>query len=125
MNTCRVQSDHITRLLASCYGTLAVIRKLKHLAPNNVREQLAESLVLSKLNYACTIFDPLPEYQTKRLQRMQNACAGFVLRTDAKESDIEPLGWLTVKQKSLSEPEFPAYLRLVLQTVATHHYDPQ
>jgi len=45
-------NEHITKILASCYGTLAVLRKLKHLAPYHVRKQLAECLVISKLDYA-------------------------------------------------------------------------
>ena len=48
-------NEHITKTLASCYGTLAVLRKLKHMAPYHVRKQLAECLVISKLDYACSI----------------------------------------------------------------------
>ena len=66
---------HVEHVLSSWYGTLSVLRRLKHLAPFHVRKHLAESLVLSKVNYACSVFHPLPAFQMKRLQRLQNACA--------------------------------------------------
>ena len=73
-------NDHVKSLLTSCYGTLSLLRKLKNLAPFYVRKNLPESLVIAKLDYASTVFYPLPQYQVDRLQRLQNACAGFVLR---------------------------------------------
>ena len=56
------------KILSSCYGVLAVLRKIRHLAPFNVRKQLAKCLVLSKLDYCNTIFHPLHEYQIKRFR---------------------------------------------------------
>ena len=32
--------EHVTKLLSSCYGVLAVLRKIHHLAPLNVAKQL-------------------------------------------------------------------------------------
>ena len=85
-------------LLSSSYGTLSVLRRLKNLAPFHVRKHLAESLVLSKLNYACTVFHPLPVYLEERLQCLQNACAGFVTRKFAGLKDIIKLNWLPLKE---------------------------
>ena len=56
-----------------------------------VRKQMAECLVNSKLDYASVVFDLLPAYQLRRLQRVQNACAGFVLRKYANETDLVTL----------------------------------
>ena len=78
--------DHV--LISSSYGTLSVLRRLKHLVPFHVRKHLAESLVLSKVNYACTVFHPLPAFQMKHLPRLQNACAGFVTRRFAGVEDV-------------------------------------
>lgn len=80
-------NTHVDSLLSSSYGTLSVLRKLKNLAPFLVRKHLAESLVLSHLNYACTVFHPLPVYREKRLQRLQDACAGFFTRKFAGFED--------------------------------------
>ena len=103
---------------------LTTLRKLKNLAPLNVRKQLAESLVLSKLDYNDIVFHPLPQYQQKKLQRIQNAAASFVLNKYTTESDaVQHLKWLPVKErteyhllrlghKSLWDPLFPDYLKL-------------
>jgi hypothetical protein len=55
--------EHIISMLSSCYAVLAELQKLKYLAPD----------------YCSIVFQPIPVYQLKRLQRVQNACAGFVL----------------------------------------------
>ena len=44
------RKEHVTKTLSSCYGSLAVLRKLRHLAPFLLRKELAESLVLSKID---------------------------------------------------------------------------
>ena len=93
------------------------------MAPYHLRKQLAESLVTSKLDYASVVFDPLPACQLRCLQRVQNACAGFVLRKYANESDLVTLNWLDIARrcklsvlklsfKSLNDTNFPEYLRL-------------
>ena len=66
---------HVDHVLNSLYGTLSVLRRLKNLAPFHVRKHMTESLVLSKVNYACSVFHTLPACQMKSLQRLQNACA--------------------------------------------------
>ena len=58
-----------------------------NLAPFRVKKQLAESFILCKLDYASTVFYPLPLCQQKRLQRVQNVCAGYVLGPYAREAD--------------------------------------
>ena len=72
-------NDEINRKISSCYGTLSVLRKLKHLAPYHVRKQLAECLVLSRIDYNDVVSGPIPMYLLKRLQRVQLTVAGFVL----------------------------------------------
>ena len=46
------------------------LRKVKRLADFKLRKQLSEELVLSKLSYCDTVFDSLPTYQIKRLQKV-------------------------------------------------------
>ncbi|CAB4034581.1 Hypothetical predicted protein [Paramuricea clavata] len=88
--------DQVDNLLPSCYGILKLLRQLKNLAPFHVRKTLAVNLLLAKIDYACTVFHPLPQYQLKQLQLLQNACAGFVLRKLAKMEDLECLNWLPI-----------------------------
>ena len=56
-------------------------------------------IVLSKLDYNDVVCSPVPDYLLKRLQRMQLAVAGFVLRKYASISDIPSLGWLPVVER--------------------------
>ena len=64
-----------------------------------MRKQLAESLVLSKLDYNNIVIYPTHEYLVKRLQRVQLAAAGFVCNKFADLQDIIKLGWLPIKER--------------------------
>ena len=115
--------DEIKSKISSCYGTLSVIRKLKHLAPYHVRKQLAETLVLSKLDHNDVVSEPLPEYLLKRMQRVQLAAASFVIGRFADVGDIAKLGWLPIRErrqyrllcmtfKALNFDDWPSYLKV-------------
>ena len=119
--------DHVNKTISSCYSTLAILRKLKNLAPFSVKKQLAECLILSKLDYNDTVFNPLPAYLIKTLQRVQLAVAGFVLKRYTCEKDIIPLGWLSIPErrdynllnlahKALYSAVWPAYLHVSAAT---------
>jgi hypothetical protein len=72
--------DEVNRKISGFSAILSVLRKRKYLAPYNIWKQLEESLVLSKSDYNDVVCNPVPDYQLKRLQRMQLAVAGSVLR---------------------------------------------
>ena len=126
-------ADHVTTLLSSCYAALAVLRKLHNLAPYHIRKKLVESLVMSKLDYRCVVFDPLPDYQMKRLQRVQTTCAGYVLGRYAVLEDLQKLNWLPIlkrrelallkiTRKALYDVAWPGYnyLRLKFHTISAY-----
>ena len=108
---------------SSCYATLALIRKLKHLTPFPVRKQLAECLILSKIDYNDIVSHPIPEYLLRRLQHVQLAAAGFVLGRYVHMPDLIKLGWMPIKErrenhllnivfKALHYNDWPSYLKL-------------
>ena len=114
--------EHTTNLLSSCYATLSVLRKLKNFAPFHIRKRLVETLVLSKLDYCNVVFSAMPDYQLKRLQRVQNMCAGYVLSRYATVADLKELRWLPIKErleysiaklahKSIYSEDFPIKLK--------------
>ena len=72
--------DEVNRKISGFSAILSVLRKRKYLAPYNIWKQLEESLVLSKSDYNDVVCNPVPDYLLKRLQRMQLAVAGSVLR---------------------------------------------
>ena len=119
-------NDHITELISSCYGVLAVLRKLRRFTPFDVRKQLAEVLVLSKLDYCNVIYDSVPAYLIKRMRRVQNLAAGFVLCCYSRVEDVIDLKWLPVKEriefniaklafKAINFDNWPSYLTVKIK----------
>lgn len=107
---------------STCCATLALIRRLKHLTPFHVRKQVAECLILSKIDYNDIVSHPIPEYLLKRLQRVQLADAGFVLGHYVHMPDLIKLGWMPIKErrenhllntvfKALHCNDWPSYLK--------------
>ena len=48
--------NHIKHLAASCYGTLATLKKIKNFTNYRLRKHLSESLVLSRLDFSDIVF---------------------------------------------------------------------
>ena len=115
--------NHVTKVIKTYYSTLASLRKMKRLTDFKLRKQLSEQLVLSKLSYYHALFDSLPTYQIKRLQKVMNCAAAFTLGRYATVIDVIKLNWLPVKEKiqfntaklvykALYKEGFPDYLKL-------------
>lgn len=63
---------HILCLVSSCFYRLKVLYRIRPYIKTEVRIKLCESLVLSKLNYADTVYGPCLYAKTQRLlQRVQ------------------------------------------------------
>ena len=120
--------DHIKHTVSGCYATLSKQRKLKYIAKYELRKQLAETLILSKLDYADLVFYPLPQFLLHRLQRVQFAAASFVLGHYVTNfRDVLKIGWLPVNErrdlnllksyfKALHNTEtWPDYLKIIKQ----------
>ena len=60
--------DNVKSSASSCYSTLAMLRKLKNILPFNLRKNIVQALVLSRLYYHDVIYHSLPDYLQKRLQ---------------------------------------------------------
>ncbi|XP_028412046.1 uncharacterized protein LOC114534775 [Dendronephthya gigantea] len=116
-------SDHVKKVVSSCYGILLILRKVKNMAPQNAKKQIVESLVLSKLGYNDVVTYPLPAFLQKKIQRVQNAAASFVINQYSTEKDMVKLGWLPTLEraqfnllksvyKSMYNPLWPKYLPL-------------
>ena len=59
--------DRIKHLAASCYGTLATLKKVKNFTNYKLRKHLTELLVLSRLDFSDIVFYPLSENLLKKL----------------------------------------------------------
>ena len=93
--------EHVKHLASSCYGTLACLRKIKKFTPYKLRKHLAESLILSRLDFNDIIFYPLTERLINRLQSVQYSATSFV--TDKYVNSVDALfklGWLPVRERT-------------------------
>ena len=86
--------EQTKQTISSCYGVLSILLKLKNLAPFHVKKQLAESVVLSKIDYNDVVHYPLPACLNNTLQPLQNVAASFVYNRYCREVDVLSLGWL-------------------------------
>ena len=113
-------NDDINRKISSCYGTLSVLRKL---APYRIRKQLAECLILFKIDYNDVVSRSIPDYSMKQLQLEQLTAASFVLGHYASLSDVLSVGCLPILErrefhlsklvyKAIHFSDWPSYLQL-------------
>ena len=116
-------NHHVNTIIKSCYATLKSLKSFRKTADFKLRKSLVQSLILSKIDYCNVLLKDAPKYLIKRLQKIQNAAAGFVLCRKANESDVTSLRWLPVHEricsslanlahKALHDPSWPDYLQL-------------
>ena len=116
-------NNHVKKISSSSYAALKNLILLKRLLPYHLRKQLAEVLVLSKLDYGNAIINNAPSYLFNQLQRFQNATASFVRNSYAKCHDVINLKWLPMRErtehslaklawKSIHQPDWPKFLPL-------------
>ena len=122
--------DHVNALTKSCFATLKSLKLFKGSTNWSLRKCLAESLVLSKLNYGIILLADAPKYEIKRLQKIQNAAAGFVLKRYAGIKDVLDLKWLPIEEsiqagiaktifKAINDKNWPSYLPISISTLPT------
>ena len=113
--------------MKSCFAKLSVLRKLKIYANYNRRKQLAESLILSKLDYAISLFSNANQIEVNRLQKVMRSAASFVTHKYCRTSDIINLHWIPMKEridyyqlklahKAIYDETFPEYLKLTFKS---------
>lgn len=93
---------HIADSVRNCFYRLKVLYKMRPYLSETLREQLIESLVLSRLNYADTVYGPRLLARTDHLiQRVQNACARFCYKIPPR-THVTPFlnKHFTIKMKS-------------------------
>ena len=72
-------NEHIKKTTRSAHQTLRTLALLKRYTPYHLRKQLAEALVLSKIDYGNAVFHSSPVYLMKQLQRVQNSTTSLLL----------------------------------------------
>ena len=87
------------QLLASVYGKLTVLKKLKNFTDFKLRKQLVQSLLLSKIDFNDVVFSSLTTTNMKKLNRLLLAVASFVYSRYATQNDIIKLNWLPIQER--------------------------
>ena len=115
----------VKHLASTCYGTLANLRKIENFTTFNLRKHLAESLIISRLDFSdIAVFYPLTEHLLERLQRIQYSAASFVTgRYVNSIESILKLSWSPMREgtawhilkaahKALYSSDWPLYVSL-------------
>ena len=119
-------NEHIKKTTRSAHQTLRTLALLKRYTPYHLRKQLAEALVLSKIDYGNAVFHSSPVYLMKQLQRVQNSTASFVTNKFCKLPEVLQLKWLPVMEraefavaklawKSVNNADWPKFLPMKLR----------
>ena len=85
--------------LKNSYSTLKILKKIKRYTSCQTRKHLIESLILSKIDYYNVLFKELPKYQIRRVNKLKQACAGFVKYKYGELKDITDLNWLLSEER--------------------------
>lgn len=124
--------DQIKEVSNKAARSLHLIRQIRKYLTKESTEQMAVSLILSKLDYANSLYYGLPEKTLKPLQRIQNAAAKCVLKMGKYDSNtiaLKTLHWLPVKYRIMfkiltvvftcMEGKAPAYIQALIRQKET------
>ena len=79
---------HVRNILENGYSTLKILKKLRRYTSYQTRKHLVESLILSENDYCNVLSKGLSKYQVQRVNKLTQACAGFVKYKYREPKDI-------------------------------------
>ncbi len=81
--------QHCEDLLKDCSKALGLLFRFSRYIPSNVLKIIAEALILSKLNYCCTVLGYAQNQESiNNLQKLQNKAARLILGYKVDEISI-------------------------------------
>ena len=93
---------HITKTCSSAFYYLYNIRRIRKYLSRESTEKLVHAFISSRFDYCNSLLYGIPEYQTRKLQRVMNASARLIYRAP-KFCHITPLlaelHWLPVRAR--------------------------
>ena len=93
--------DQISNVCRAGYYKLRCIGRNRNFLSQSLCTSIVLTLVVSKINFCCTLYKGLPKSQLCRLQKLQNACVRLIFRLRKYThvtSYYTKLGWLKVEQ---------------------------
>lgn len=123
-------NKHVAQISRNIHATLHGLKFRGALLSVPVKKLLVNSLVVPHVDYACIIYDDVPEYLNVKLQRLLNCALRFVFSVK-RDAHISPyrraMNWLTVKTRrnyfkcsmmySVLTTDTPSYLRELYREV--------
>ena len=85
-------------MLKDSYSHLSILKKIKRLTSQSVHKQLVESFIFTRFDYCNKPFIDLPQYQVRRMTKLQKPCASFVKGKFCSVEDMVSLKWLLVPE---------------------------
>ena len=96
-------TDHVNRLVRSCYYQLRRIKSVRQALPTAAAIQLVNSFIISRIDYCNSIFAATPSNQLDHVQSVLNVAARLIYGRERFErvSDLirDRLHWLRVPQR--------------------------
>lgn len=97
-------TSQVNRTVRVCYASLHKLRKFKHHLTTSTLHILVQAFVISRLDYANSLYFGIPEYLMKRLQKVQNMAARLLCDIEYGES-VTPalirLHWLPINKRCI------------------------
>jgi hypothetical protein len=94
--------EQVSSVCRSCYQQLHCLRKIQRFVSRDAMEKLIHAFITSKVDYCNALYIGIPQFQLRRLQRVQNCAVRLLTGTDRKESItpiLKQLHWLPVEQR--------------------------
>ena len=95
-------SDHITHLSKSLNWQIRNLWRIRRFLDYDACNNAVRALVLSRLDYGCSLLNGITQKNLSRLQNLQNKCARLIFR-ESKYNHISPLlnrlHWLPVARR--------------------------
>ena len=110
-------SDQIANVCKSNNYQLNKIRSIKKLLPFRISKMLIESIVMSRINYCCSLYDGLPATSTKSLDRIIRSSIRVLHRV--KLYDHESVNYHLVNSKwlNMNQRSTFSYLKLIFKVL--------
>ena len=118
-------NEQVSKICRSSFAQLRLIGRLNRVLNFKTRLSSVQALVFPHLNYCASLLVGVSKKRLKRLQRIINASARFVLKNRNIDSFIKDRGWLSIDQlvklrflclvHSVMTTGQPSYLRDLLK----------
>lgn len=98
-------NTHVNKLTQKAYNALKLIYGNRHYLPQKTKIILCESLILSSLNFADSVYGPsLTSLYKRKIQKIQNSCLRLIFGIRMRERisyKLRDVGWLNMDNRRL------------------------